>query len=358
MTFVFFVLINGIPVSTDAQADELKREIEKIIRYEQSIDFGVVPGVLIGVMDGERDYRFRFGDEIDPEGIYEMGSLTKPVVAWLVNKALVQCGANRFSKICMSLPDSLCSSGWEFVTYDHIIDHKAGLVRISPGIGEVQTDVQDPYKDYTLELLARDLKNMHPSPGRYSYSHVGYAATHWLFENVGGLEHFAAIQFHNAGMDHSGWNFPADMIQTGHGLDGRRQAPWNTNAFQTALGLKSTLTDMMTFIGILFDGYERNRAGQDPRSLKKELRAMSRMGAYKVVDGWFVIKAGKSLVYYHNGRTGGHHVSIAFTPQDRKGVVIISNGAMGSNDLSLLILRMINDAKPSSGIKSRSAAGQ
>jgi len=95
----------------------------------------------------------------------------------------------------------------------------------------------------------------------------------------------------------------------------------------------------------LFDGYEKNRKRRDPASLKRELKSLSRTGAYKVVDGWFVIRAGKSLVYYHNGRTGGHHVSIAFTPHLRKGVVVIANGAMGSNDLSLLILRMINQAK-------------
>ena len=102
---------------------------------------------------------------------------------------------------------------------------------------------------------------------------------------------------------------------------------------------------MMTFVSILFDGYEKNRQRRDPASLKRELKSLSKTGAYKVVDGWFVIRAGKSLVFYHNGRTGGHHVSIAFTPHMRKGVVVIANGAMGSNDLSLLILRMINQAK-------------
>ena len=355
-----FVLVSALvrPVNIIAQADELKKEIDKIIHYEQSIDFSVVPGVLVGVLDGDKNFQFQFGDKINPEGIYEMGSLTKPVVAWLINTALVQSGASRFSKVCLSFPDSLCHSGWEFVTFDHIIEHKAGLTRISPGIGEIETDVQNPYKDYTIQLLARDLKDICPSPGRYSYSHIGYAAMHWLFEKVGGLEDFADMQFNNFGMDKSGWSFPAEMIERGHGLDGRKQSPWNTNAFQPALGLKSSLSDMMTFMEILFDGYARNREGQDPRAMKKELRAMSRMGAYKVVDGWFVIKAGKSLVYYHNGRTGGHHVSIAFTPQQRNGVVVISNGAMGSNDLSLLILRMINDAKHSSREKNRRNPGQ
>ena len=112
-----------------------------------------------------------------------------------------------------------------------------------------------------------------------------------------------------------------------------------------ALGLTSSLDDMMTFIRLLFFGFESNQKFSPAGSLRKELKSLSKTGAYKVVDGWFVIRSGNSLVYYHNGRTGGHHVSVAFTPQLKKGVVVISNGAMGSNDLSLLILRMINQAQ-------------
>ena len=79
-------------------------------------------------------------------------------------------------------------------------------------------------------------------------------------------------------------------------------------------------------------------------ALKKEQKLLRKTGAFKVVDGWFVIPLKKNLVYYHNGRTGGHHASIAFIPQLKLGVIVISNGALGSNDLSLLILRMIRQA--------------
>lgn len=175
---------------------------------------------------------------------------------------------------------------------------------------------------------------------------MGYALTHWLFERTGGMSEFTRdhLAVPNQ-MKDTKWELPVDSIEQGHGLDGRPQPPWNTNALKPALGLRSTLNDLMTFVRILFDGYERNTRRHRPGNLKKELRSLSKIGAYKVVDGWFVIRAGNSLVYYHNGRTGGHHVSVAFIPHKRKGVIIISNGAMGSNDLSLLILRMVNQAK-------------
>ena len=76
-------------------------------------------------------------------------------------------------------------------------------------------------------------------------------------------------------------------------------------------------------------------------ALRKELKVLSKKETFKVIDGWFLIESSSTLVYYHTGRTGGHHVSIAFIPGVRKGVVVISNGSLGSRELSLLVLDMV-----------------
>jgi len=348
---LFYLLTCFYSYGINAQSELLRKEIDKIIRYEQSIDFAVVPGIIVGIIDGDSTFTYTFGRDINLQGIYEMGSVTKPVVAWLANEALETLHLNRLVCVCAFLPDTLCIP-WTDLSFDQLIEHKTGLPRLPPGIGEVESNVTDPYSDYTIELLARDLKRQQPSPGDYSYSHLGYAMTHWLFEKAGGLHQFTRENLTGPyGMNDTQWELSDTAIEQGHGLDGRPQPPWNTNALRTALGLKSSLHDMMIFMRILFDGYENNRRTRDPSLLKKELKSLSKTGAYKVVDGWFVINAGKSLVYYHNGRTGGHHVSIAFTPHLRKGVIVIANGSMGSNDLSLLILRMINKAKRTSDVR-------
>lgn len=332
-------------VSGYSQAELLKKEIDKIIRYEKSVDFKVVPGVLVGIIDGDSTYRYSFGRPLNMDGIYEIGSITKPIVAWLANEALVSLKLDRFASVCSFLPDSLCGQPWISLNVDQVIEHKTGLPRLAPDIGEIESDVTDPYRHYSVEMLAGDLKQINPAAGAYSYSHMGYAMLYWLFEKSGGLAKFTDKNLELIGMKNTKWHYPDTSIEQGHGLDGRRQPPWNTNALMPAIGLKSSLDDLIAFIRILFDGYESNQRRYEPAALKKQLRSLSKTGAYKVVDGWFVIRADKSLVYYHNGRTGGHHVSIAYTPHLRKGVVVIANGAMGSNDLSLLILRMVNQAK-------------
>src|SRR5688500_8754988 len=150
-------IFSGFLLSVWSQAELLRAEIEKIIKYEHSVDYNVVPGVLVGVIDGDSTFEFVFGRNIDPNGIYELGSLTKPVVAWLGNEGLESLRMDRYVSVCNFLPDSLCTKEWRDITYDQIIEHKAGLMRLAPGIGEIETSVQDPYKDYSIDLFARDL---------------------------------------------------------------------------------------------------------------------------------------------------------------------------------------------------------
>ncbi len=342
VSIVFFLF----PITIHAQSAELRNEIGKILRYEKSVDFNVVPGILIGVIDGDSTFQFSFGKEINPSGIYEMGSVSKPFTAGLIDGALSQLELKRSESICTFLPDSLCTEEWKEISINQLINHRAGLNRFAPGIGEIEDNVKDPYQNFTIQQLINDIKELHPESGRYSYSHMGYAMTHWLFEKVGGLDKFMRDSLTTPySLYDTYFELPDESIEPGHGLDGRRQPPWHTNALKPALGLKSSMSDMITLLRLYFERHEAGIEVATSAALKKELKSLSKAGAYKVVDGWFVISSRKYLVYYHNGRTGGHHVSIAFTPHLRKGVVIIANGAMGSNDLSLLILRMVNEAK-------------
>lgn len=346
-TKLFFVGLAVVLTSAlNAQSADLRKEIEKIIRFERPVDFNLVPSVLVGVIDGDSTFTYNFGAATDVNGIYELGSLSKPYTAWLVTNALMNENKTRDEPICAYLPDSLCTNEWKKITFFHLLNHQAGLQRFAPGIGEFETDIQDPYKDYHLSDLAEDIHQLHPVAGRYSYSHIGYAMMHWVFEKHGGLENFTLKNLtHPYLLHNTSWTVAADQIATGHGLDGRVQPPWDANALAPAMGLKSSLQDVLTFMRLLMFGYDSNQKLLPTSSLNRELKILAKAGAYKVVDGWFVIRSGKKLVYYHNGRTGGHHVSVAFTPHLKKGVVVISNGAMGSNDLSLLILRMINQAR-------------
>ena len=329
------------------QVDLLRTSIDKILRYEAPVDFNIVPGIAIGVIDVDSIYRLTFGRDIQLDGIYEMGSLTKPVVAWLVNQALETLSLSDTTSVCTFLPDSLCTASWKKIRIKDIMEHRTGLARLAPMMGEIESSVLDPYRDYSLYILAHDLLQMEPIRGDYSYSHLNYAMTSWLFDKTGGLPAFTKEKLTLPySLEKTKWETNVDEIAQGYGFDGRPQPPWNTNALSPAMGLKSTLDDQLKLMQAFMDEYKKDQSIHYSKKLKKEINALDKTGAYKVFEGWFLIRLKKSFVLYHNGRTGGHHASIAFIPEMNKGVIVISNGAVGSNDLSLLILRMIQQSKP------------
>ena len=76
--------------------------------------------------------------------------------------------------------------------------------------------------------------------------------------------------------------------------------------------------------------------------------ALEKTKSYKLCEGWFLIESGKKdLVFYQNGRTGGHHAAVAFLPGRKIGVVVLTAGVSGSNDLCFSILTMLRRAKKS-----------
>lgn len=343
--WIFIFLLSGSVDSVTAQSSQLQGEIAKIIRYETFIDFDIVPGLLVGVVDGDSTYVCSFGNSMDKDSIYEIGSITKPVVAWLVDELMDSLGLHPESLICQFLPDTLCYDHLQHITIQQLINHRSGLPKFPSDIGASEESILDPYATYDLNQLRSDMLKVLPAPGRYNYSHIGYALFYWLFEKAGGLESYANRNLFSAiAMRNTGWNIPDVQIAKGHGLHGKFQPPWHVNAFSPAMGLKSSLSDLLIFIRYV----SADLSLQEPAlttALKKELKVMNKAKEYKVIQGWFVVDAGSYLTYFHTGRTGGHQVSIAFSPQSKKGVIIISNGSAGSNNLSLLILDMVMRAK-------------
>ena len=328
-----------------SQESDLQKEIAKIIRYEVNINFELVPGLLIGVIDEDSTYTFSVGEKQNKHDPYEMGSVTKPVIAWLTNLALDSLGWTSETKVCAFLPDSLCKHGWELLTIEQLLTHRAGLIRLPPGIGEAEVNMDDPYAGYDIEALARDMKLIYPKPGTYSYSHVNYMVLHWLFDRVGGLDYFFEKKLiHPLSLYQSGFDIPDDQMASGHGRNGAVTTLWYCNALSPALGLRSGLLDLVSFVRYISPDLIKH-APKWSSGKEKEMEKQIKGGVYDVVDGWFLVPERDTWIFYHNGFTGGHHVSIAFIPEKQIGAIVIANSSIGSGELSILILEMLHRGK-------------
>jgi hypothetical protein len=62
-----------------------------------------------------------------------------------------------------------------------------------------------------------------------------------------------------------------------------------------------------------------------------------------IAGGWHIVKSKKWYnVLTHSGMSSGHHAYISIVPETRTGVIILANSVIGTEDLSFLILKMIN----------------
>lgn len=336
---ILFLNLNAQP----SPATRLGREINEIIQHEQPINFEVVPGALIGIYIGDSTYVFSVGQAPEKNAIFELGSLTKPVVAYLASRIQADQHINIEESICYFLPDTLCQGKWQQVTLGQLLQHSCGLPKVTPQMAKVEDKISDPYAAYEIADLAMDVDQLTPVPGQYSYAHLNYMILHWLFEYTGGVEMARKKYLEETwGLHSMRYEVPDSAITAGHGMNGAQRLPWHTKAMAPAIGLKSNITDMLQFV--------RSIAALEAmpdltKTLKRDLNAKAKKDIYQTHLGWFLVPNGNELMCFHTGHTGGHHTSVAFLPKRKVGVAVFSNGAAGSSHLSIRLLAMIWRAK-------------
>jgi CubicO group peptidase (beta-lactamase class C family) len=130
---------------------------------------------------------------------------------------------------------------------------------------------------------------------------------------------------------------PAQLARfaTGHNDQLLPVKPWKLDAFAGAGGLRSTPSDMAKYL----------KAAVEPDS--SALGAALTLAATPRVDGlsgslriglaWHIMGETRTIVW-HNGQTGGFASMMAFDPAMREGVIVLSNAAIGVEDLALHML--------------------
>ena len=319
--------------------DQLKREINIIIQHEQPINFELVPGVLIGIYMGDSTYVFSVGQAPEKSAIFELGSLTKPVSAYLASRVQADQHIHTDESICYFLPDTLCQGEWQKVTLGQLLQHRCGLPKVTPQMAIAEDLVSDPYAAYEIADLAADVEQITPVPGQYSYAHLNYMMLHWLFEYTGGIEMARKKYLEETWNLHSmRFEVPDSAITQGYGMNGVQRSPWHAKAMAPAIGLKSNIMDMLQFVR----GIAALEAMPElTKTLKQDLNAKAKKDVYQTHLGWFLVPNGNELMCFHTGHTGGHHTSVAFLPKRKVGVAVFSSGAAGSSDLSIRLLDMI-----------------
>lgn len=327
-----------------SQHDEIRKEIDKLIRYETIIDFANTPGFIIGMIDGDSTYIFPYGSRsleentpIREDDIFELGGVTKLYTALLVESLISDHQLNLYHSINEYLP--ITNPSFDSCTIFRLLTHTAGLPKYPPGWGSLEQDSQDPYAAFSQSDLETFFKEYHATSSiknEYLYSHLNYVLLSWVMQTITHLTYTDLLKKY----------LPPDISISlfkkptlpGYGLNVKPIPPWTMDVYGGSVGTKGSLRDLLNTC------HHFLRPSSVYSSMLQPYPVTIRKEKSWVGIGWQVIPIPKNrFVFAHTGKTKGHHTFVGILPGSKTGVVVLSNSATGTDVLGINILGMMNN---------------
>lgn len=304
----------------------------------------MTPGFVVGVIDEALEHYLSFGtrgprssDTLNAGDVFELGSLTKPMVATLMAVLDKENEIDLRRPVNAYLPQHARNHALKDLSVLEVLTHFSGLPKYPARFGDYQKDPDDPYGSMTRKQLMQFYRTFDPGlSSGFIYSHVNYALVEVLLEHhlSRTLEELLEEHLFNPlEMTASGIN-DHDPLAEGFDFSTRMAKPWSFAAFAGSEGIRSSLYDVMRFL--------RYSLEEAPESV---VTAYGTTGYEEGIDmalGWYIVDYRSIRVFAHSGHTSGHYAFAAFSRDTQTAVAILANSAVGVEDLGFLIMRLIN----------------
>jgi CubicO group peptidase (beta-lactamase class C family) len=299
-------------------------------------------GIAIGTIDdGKIATIFRGSTgtaaKLDRDAVFEIGSVTKTFTALLLADMAGRGEVTLDQPIDALLPKGVTAParGGKKITLLDLATQSSGLPRLPDNLAP--KDWRDPYRDYDRARMFEFLSHytLTRDPGAsYEYSNYAVGLLGELLALRAGKPYAALLR--ERVLD------PLRMLQTavdpttamaaheaaGHDADGDPVAHWHFAAIAPAGGLRSSLGDMLRYLGAMMtlDGPLGGaaRVAEQPR---RDAFPGTRIGLVWNTD----VKDG---IVWHDGETGGFHAFVGFDAARTRGIVILANTAGSISDIA------------------------
>ncbi len=283
---------------------------------------------------------------IDAKTAFEIGSVSKPMMAALLAGLIREGKASLDDPLSMYLPEGTAVPTFEgqSIRLRHIVTHTSGLPAMPGGI---DYDPQNPYARLTeADLLgALSKTTLTRAPGaQQEYSNfaamlLSYAIARRTGRDLETLmteRLFAPLKMKQSYIAKA----PKGVkVAVGHTPDGKATSPWDfPTDFAGVGGVRSTLDDMVRYVRGQFGSAAKpldTDFALTHRPVPNDAKAPSAMQ-------WMQATLNGRKFLAHEGGTGGFSSFVAFDPNTQFGVVILSDtalhslGGLGSLGLHLL----------------------
>lgn len=332
---------------------ELRQVLDDGVQKHAEKHVGLAAAVVRAnetVMTG-RGVTSEHGAPPGPHTLFQIGSVTKVFTSLLLADLVVAGHVRLDQPVTEFLPDVEVPMLGRPITLRDLATHTSGLPRLPKHLVRNALRHRDnPYSQVTGEDLERALEQYHPRrpPGsRVRYSNFGAAVLGDALSRRMGRSYDELVADRicrrldmpdtvvRSSLDQSGRH------AQGHSRRGRPVPDWEMPAMPGMGALRSTTTDMITFL--------RAQLGPDSTPLADAVRMTQEPRAQlgrttSVCLGWFRSPGDTSSgpMLWHNGGTGGTFSFVGFVPSDGTGVVVLANNARSVDGVGVDLLRRVS----------------
>ena len=337
-----------IPWSMPSDAEIRQILADRIDTRHQSI--GIVVGVIGAA--GRRIVSYGQVDEGDPrplngDTVFEIGSITKLFTSLLLADMTVRGELALDDPVGKYLPPTVTmpERGGQQITLIDLATHRSGLPRLPENF--YPNDPANPYADYTVDQLYQFLNSYRLTRdigARHQYSNLGGGLLGHALALKAGMDYEALVHqriTEPLGMKDTSITLSPEMrtrLAVGHNGRMKPTENWDIPTLAGAVALRSTANDLLKFLAA-----ELGFVDTKLKSAMAEQLAVRRPGpvaSTQIALAWYVSEMQSHTVIRHNGITGGYRSFIAFDPQARTGVVVLSNAytRIGPDDIGRHVL--------------------
>ncbi|MCX7622731.1 MAG: beta-lactamase family protein [Thermomicrobium sp.] len=324
------------------------RDLETFVA--QRLEDWRVPGLTIGILDGDRTEERGFGIAhaetrcaVRPDTLFQIGSITKVYTATLAMQLVEEGKLDLDTPVIQYLPDlELADRDAQLtITMRHLLTHTSGLE------GDYFADFgwgDDALAEYVASL--RSLRQW-TRPGQlWSYCNSGFNLAGRVIEVLLERPYEQAVKeriFEPLGMNHSTFfaheaiTFPVSVGHaydptTGEGPTIARPYPIPRSS-NPAGGIISTVGDLLRFAALHLDGgtvgEQRLLSAAAVEAMRQpHVRAANFADAYGI--GWALRMPGGHRLVEHGGSTNGFQAQLLLVPEQRFALAILTNSSRGT----------------------------
>lgn len=253
--------------------------------------------------------------------IFEIGSITKVFSSILLANFILDKKVKLDDNINQYLDFKLKND--VKITFKSLANHTSGLPRIPTNLDINNTNISNPYANYTEKELKEYLQNELElaTDKSYAYSNLGSALIPYVLSKIDKkklkqLYHHYIFEEYN--LTNTTCNNTKDLdIVKGIDEKGNEVSNWEFDVLFGAGGILSCVEDMSIFLQSL--------TNEDNKELRLTLKETYSDENTSIGLAWHTVQFEDISFNWHNGGTGGYTSSMAFDQNTNSGVIILTN---------------------------------